>query len=944
MGAELRVLGQVELRVDGRVVEVGHAQQRCVLAVLLVEANRVVTIEQLLDRAWAGRLPYKARQVASSYVSRLRRVLTPAGDVAIVRRGGGYVLEVDPEAVDLHRFRHLVQQARGAGDAPALALLEEAAGLWQGEPFAGLDTPWLAAVRTGLEREHIAARLDRIDVALRCGRHTEVLPELSALADQDAVDERVAAQFMLALHRAGRTTDALAHYRYLRDRLVEQLGTEPGTAMQNLHQRILDADPALTPPSAAISGGTAAKAEEPVPRQLPASPRWFTGRGGELARLDQALTAEPEEDPQPSGTGSATPAAATVVISAIGGAGGIGKTWLALHWAHRHADRFPDGQLFVDLRGFSPDSEPLDPATAVRGFLHALGVDPGRLPTDVDAQAALYRSLIAGKRMLVVLDNAATADQVVPLLPGTPTCTVLVTGRTRLASLIDRHGARHLQLDVLSPEEARILLAERLGRERVAAEPGATEELIGLCGRHPLALSITARRASTHPRVPLAEFAAELRDLGLDVLDDDDPTASLPAVLSWSLRGLTAELRQVFALLGTAPGPDIDLPAATSLTGLSVARTRKALSVLEDHSLLDRHPRGRYAMHDLVRAYAARDHRSEPATREALARVVDFYLHTAHAADHLLDPHRTPVPLAPPVPGTHPHPLPDHRTALAWLDTHHPHLLAAQQVAATHHRHQTVWHLAWTLYTFHLRRGHRHDQLAVWQAAAAAATHLPDPATRTNAHRLLGHAHLVLGRQEQATTHLHQALALAERHHDPAQQACAHQALAWAWEQREDDRQALEHARHALGLFGVLDLPVREANALNQVGWHAARLGDYDTARDHCRQALVLHRRHHNPNGEAQTLDSLGYIDHHTGNHHRAIHHYQQALTRYRTLGNTTQAANTLESLSHPHAALGHHGQAWSARQEALELYGQQGRSADVERVRQLLADLDVHV
>ncbi|MEU4524607.1 BTAD domain-containing putative transcriptional regulator [Amycolatopsis sp. NPDC024027] len=526
MATELRVLEQVELRVDGRLVEVGHARQRCVLAVLVVEANRIVTMEQLLERVWADRLPYKARQVASNYVSRLRQVLTPTGDIAVVRRRGGYMLEVDPEAVDLHRFRRLVQQARSADDARALALLEEATGLWRGEPFAGLDTPWLTVLRTGLEREHLAARLDRVDVALRCGRHTEVLPELFALAEQEDVDERVAAQFMLALHRAGRTSDALIHYRQLRARLIEQLGTEPGTALQDLHQRILDADPALAPSSAAMTGA-ATNAKQPVPRQLPAPPRWFTGRDTELARLDQALTAELAEGPQPASTGSETGAGTTVVISAIGGAGGIGKTWLALAWAHRHTEGFPDGQLFVDLHGFSPTQQPMAAAVAVRGFLDALGVDPDRIPTDLDAQAALYRSLVADRRMLIVLDNAATAEQVVPLLPGSPSCTVLVTCRTRLASLIDRHGARHLQLDVLTHDEARALLAARLGADRVAAEPGAVDELVALCGGYPLALSITARHAATRPDVPLTEIGAELRELGLEMLDHDTDGRSI---------------------------------------------------------------------------------------------------------------------------------------------------------------------------------------------------------------------------------------------------------------------------------------------------------------------------------------------------------------------------------------------------------------------------------
>jgi tetratricopeptide (TPR) repeat protein len=617
---------------------------------------------------------------------------------------------------------------------------------------------------------------------------------------------------------------------------------------------------------------------------------------------------------------------------------------LALHWAHRHADRFPDGQLFVDLRGYSPDGQPLDPAVAVRGFLEALGVEPGRLPTGLDAQAALYRSLVTGKRMLVVLDNAASADQLAPLLPGSPTCAVLVTSRRKLAALIDRYGARHLQLEILSQDDARALLAERLGRDVVAAAPEAADELIELCGRHPLALAITARHAATRHQVPLSEVTAELRDLGLDMLDDDDPTASLPALLSWSLRHLTEQQRAVFALLGIAPGPDIDLPAAASLAGLPEAQARKVLRALEDHSLLDRRPQGRYTMHDLVRAYAAttaRDDLPESAPPAALGRVVDFYLHTAHVADRLLYPHREPIQLDPPATGSRALELSDQQTALAWLDTHHPHLLAAQHTAATHRRHQAVWQLAWTLTTLHQRGGHRQDELTVWQAAADAAAHVPGSAARVLALRRLGHAHAALGRHEQAVGHLRQALTLAEHHDDPKQQAHAHYDLAVALAFQEDHRQAAEHARHAVRLYRALDQPVWEAVALNHVGWSSAQFGEYDVAREHCQAALLLNRRHDHPDGEAGTLDSLGFIDHRTGRHDEAIRHYHQALTLYRTLGNATQAADTLENLGHPHAALGHHEQARAAWQEVLELYRQQGRDADAERVRRQLDDLD---
>jgi tetratricopeptide (TPR) repeat protein len=692
-----------------------------------------------------------------------------------------------------------------------------------------------------------------------------------------------------------------------------------------------------------------------IPRQLPAAPGLFTGRTAELARLDRVLThaaalqgpGTDAREPTTAAAPAAGPAGAgtTVLVSAIGGAGGIGKTWLALAWAHRHLERFPDGQLFVDLHGFSPTSEPVQPAVAVRGFLDALGVEANRIPTDLDAQATLYRSLVAGRRMLIVLDNAATSDQVAPLLPGSPSCTVLVTSRHRLASLIDRHGARHLPLDVLSPEEARSLLAARLGADRVAAEPEAADELIRLCGGHPLALSITARTAGPRPDTALAEAAAELRDLGLEALDHDtDPAASLPTVLSWSLRHLTDTQRTVFALLGIAPGPDTTPPATTALAGLPARLARRTLSGLENASLLERRPDDRYAMHDLVRRYAtdiAHTTLPEEMREAALTRAEDFHLHTTHAADRLLDPHRALVRPEPPAPGVHPHPLPDTAAALAWLQAEHATLLATQRTAATLGHHHTVWHLAWNLNTFHQRRGHQHDAVTTWQAALHAADHLPDPATRSRTHRFLGLACSRLGLHEQATTHLEQALDLAVRHHDSTEQAHTHRELAFAWGRRGDDRHALEHGHRALDLYRTLDQPVWEAIALNAVGWYAARLGRFDTAREHCQAALTLHRHHHNPDGEAAALDSLGYIAHHTGDHHQALDHYHHALTRRRGLGNAYDVADTLDSMGHPHAALGRHEQAHTVWREALELYRDQGRDADAERVQHQLDDLD---
>ncbi|MEU0878161.1 tetratricopeptide repeat protein [Lentzea sp. NPDC005914] len=684
-----------------------------------------------------------------------------------------------------------------------------------------------------------------------------------------------------------------------------------------------------------ITGGVhhhSAAPQRPVPRQLPAAPAAFVGREAELAELTAALNRSPD-------------ASGTVVISALAGTGGIGKTWLVLHWAHAHLDRFPDGQLFVDLRGFSPAGQPMETPAAVRGFLDGLDIDPTRIPTDLHAQAALYRSLVAGRRMLIVLDNAAAADQITPLLPGDPSCMVLVTSRRRLTSLIANHGAHSLRLDVLADVEARDLLTTRIGHGRVAAEPDAVSDLLAYCGKFPLALAIVAGRACSAPRMPLAALAAELRDEAtrLDVFDNDDPAASLPAVLSWSVRALTPEQREVFGLLGIAPGPDIGLSAAASLTALPLARARRVLGGLEEASLLDHDGHGRWRMHDLVRAYAtAVAHELDKQVREAaLRRVLDFYTHTAHAADRLLRPHRDSIRLDPPAPGTHPQLPSDAATALAWFDTEYPTLLAAQHSAITQAWHSTTWQLAWTLDSFRARRGHVHDRLAAWRAALDAAVHLPDPTVHICAHRLLGLAHADLDHHEEATGHLDQSLALADSQHDLLQQAHIHQVLALAWGRRGDDQRALAHATRAMHLYRDLGAPVWEAEALSAASWHAARLGDYGTARAHCQAALIFHRRHHNSDFEAATLDSLGWIEHHTGHHAQAIDHYRQALGMFRDIGNNYQVAITLNNLGHPHLALGHTEQARAVWLEALRLYQNQGRHDEAAQVQRQLDDLD---
>ncbi|MFJ4633709.1 ATP-binding protein [Streptomyces sp. NPDC088847] len=727
--------------------------------------------------------------------------------------------------------------------------------------------------------------------------------------------------------RAGLTQETLAERSGVSVSTIRGLETgrrhNPQLASVRQLAAALELQPAEQDELLAAATGATEPPVIPVPRQLPAPPAPFVGRYYELDRLDTTLR-------------SRSGAAATVVISAIAGAGGVGKSWLALHWAHRHADRFPDGQLFVDLRGFSPDSDPMDPAVAVRGFLDALGVEPDRIPAAPHAQAALFRSLVADKRMLLVLDNAADTAQITPLLPGGDTCTVVVTSRNRMPGLITGHGAHHLAVNTLTGTEARTLLAARLGTARIGTEPAAVDELVRLCGGFPLALSIIAGRAHTHPHLPLADLADELREDALGVLDDADPAASLPTVLSLSRRALSDEEAEVFTLLAIAPGPDISPAAASSLTGLSRSRTRSLLRQLEQASLIGQDTAGRYRMHDLIRRYATTAHELPDGTHTtALRRVLDFYTHTAHGAAQLLDPHREPIELSPPASGCSPQVLPDIPAAMDWFGAEHRNLLAAQRTAAAHALHRTAWQLAWTLNDFHYRRGHRHDQLAVWQIAVGSANRLPDPSAQILAHRLLGRAHVVLRDHQKAIDALNQALALSEQQNDRALQAQAHYTLASIWPDRQH---ALEHAKRALDLYRGLGQPISEANALNAVGWYAALLGDHDgTAREHCQAALALYQHHQDLAGQAQTLDSLGYIDHHNGRHQDAIQHYLQAISLYHRLDNTYEAADTLDRLGHPYAALGDHEQARAVWQKAYDLYRQQGRDQEAEQVERQL-------
>jgi len=928
MRVEFRVLGEVCARVDGRPVDLGPPRQRCVLGVLLADVNRPVSADQLVDRVWGDDPPQRALGTLRSYLSRLRVAVPAAGEWGIRRGSGGYLLEIDEAAVDLHRFRRLADRARAGEDAAdAVALYEQALGLWRGEAFADMSAPWLTGLRHMLQAERFAVQLDCYDVRLRRGEAATLLTGLTALAEAQPLDERLAGQLMLALSRSGRQARALEHYQQLRTRLAEDLGADPDPALQRLHRRILTGEPALAEIGAPPAQVTSAAAPVPVPRQLPAPPPFFTGRSRELAALDRALDTRGEEG-------------RTVVISAIGGGGGMGKTWLALHWAHRNMNEFPDGQLHVNLRGFDPSGAPMPPEVAVRTFLGALAVAPSGIPAEPDAQAALYRSLLADRRMLIVLDNARDTAQITPLLPGGSSCTVLVTSRHQLTGLVTGHGAHPITLDVLDREEAHQVLTRHLGAHRVEVEPGAVAELLEHATGLPLALGIIAARAAMRPGLPLSVLTRELgRDFArLDSLDAGESSANLRAVFSWSYRILTPPAARLFRLLGTHPGPDIAVPAAASLAGHTLAQVCPLLAELARAHLITEHSPGRYALHDLLRAYAtelAHTLDTPAERRDALHRVLDHYVHTAHTAALLLYPHRHPITPSAPRQGVAFTGLADHQQAMTWFTDQHAVLVAAVDAAAGLGFAAHAWQLAWALVTYFDQQGHWHDLLATQHAALEVAGRAGDRLGQAHAHSGLVRAYTRLGRHDDARASLDHALALFTALGDRIGQANTHRGLGWLLEAQNRHREALGHAQQAHDLYREAGHRAGLAHALNAIGWYHTLLGDHHQALVHCERALELHQELDHRQGQAATWDTMGHAHHHLGHQAMAVDCYQRALKLFREVADRYNEADTLVRLGDAHHAAGDRRDAGAAWARALDVLDELGHSgADQVRAR----------
>ncbi|MFF7341887.1 BTAD domain-containing putative transcriptional regulator [Streptomyces sp. NPDC008163] len=935
-----RVLGPLEIFDGTHWRGISAAKPRTLLAALLVRRDTPVPTDRLATELWGDREPRAAANLIQQYVLRLRRELAdPQGRLIVTRSPGYQVVPDSGDDLDATAFARLGASGRdalAAGEAEhAAALLAEALALWRGPALADVPAgPVVEAEAARLDEQRLDVLQARIEADMACGRHAELVPELRQSVREHPLREGLWEQLMLALYRSGRQAEALDAYREVHRLLTAELSVEPSAPLRELQLRVLRGDPELAtpaprprPPKVPSRPG---RAPAP-PRQLPAAARGFAGRRAELRMLDG-----PRDDAA-TGTGPA--------VRVITGTAGAGKTALALHWAHRAAPDFPDGQLYVNLRGFDSAAGPVPPGEAIRGFLEALSVPPERIPDPLEARAALLRTETAGRRLLFVLDNATDAAQVRPLLPGGPGCAVVVTGRGRLAGLAVTDGALLLSLDVLPREEAHELLVARLGTDRITAEPEAAAELIGLCARLPLALAVTAARAVGRPGFALGAVAAELRDTRgrLDALDAGEGVSSVRTVFSWSYLRLDAGTARVFRLLGLHPGRDAAAPAVAALAGLPVRQAAGALTALARVHLIDEHQPGRYSFHDLLRTYAAElavTEDSEAARTEALHRLFDHFLHTAHAAGGRLAPVRAQLPLSPPVPGSVPRYPEGYEEAMAWFEAEHSALLAVTDAAGPAGFDGHAWQLPLVMGDFLHLSGRWHDWAATQRTAITAARRQGDAAGTAQCHCESGRAAIRLGRHEEAQEELSRALELQRELNDPTAQAHTLRALGWSYEQQGDYRATLRCVEQVLELERAAGNRAGWGGALNNIGWCHTHLGDHEKALACCEEALRLHREEGSPLGEAYTWETFAVIRRAMGQYAEALDCYRRCQEGFHRLGNRYGEAVALRGLGEVRRTLGDSEGAREAWRNSLALFDELDHP-DADAVRELLRPAD---
>jgi DNA-binding SARP family transcriptional activator/tetratricopeptide (TPR) repeat protein len=893
---EYRVLGPLEVLVDGTPIAVPAGRCRVLLATLLLRANEFVPVDEIVERLWDGSPPSldRAGKTVHMVVTRLRQAL---GAASCVRTGaGGYTAVVEPDQLDLLRFRaHL-----NAGEHTA------ATALWRGPVLANVSSESLHRDAVpALAEERLTALERRIEADLVRGAAAELVPELRALTTQHPLREVFWAQLILALHRSGQQADALAAYHEVAVLLSDQLGVTPGQRLREAQQQVL--------------AGDAPESQHLVPRQLPAALPHFVGRRSELDRLDAVL-----------GSGR--------LIAVINGSGGVGKTSLAVQWSHRVAARFPDGQLYADLRGFDPTGAPVNPNTVAREFLLALGVPADEIRPGPEAVLEHYRSLLARRQVLVLLDNVRDTAQAAPLLPGGSRSLAVITSRNRLRGLVASGGAHAFPLDVLDPDASMVMFGGRVGPDRVAAEPEAASRLVELCAGLPLALAVVAARA-TLDQPPLEELVAELEHAALDALDTDDPLTSVRAVFSWTFGCLSPVAARLFLLLGLHPGPDVTEPAATSLMGSPSA---EALDELVRYSLIGGQ-NDRYRLHDLMRSYAAEEaaHRLSEAERaDARQRLFDHLMHSALAATARSDPLRQPITTPSPAPGAVVLAFGTTTDADRWYAeeraTFAPAVAAAGEAGLDGH----VWRTVWAIRHFLLATGRWREGARLQRLAIEAAARAGDLEGECRARR--GLVSFLVAEQEfdEAEHQLHATAALDARRGDLIGLSNDLRGVAYVLGRQGRYADALEPLSRALEVASASGDRIEIASVAASLGFVHHELGDHQEAVIWAVRArdlfleLVPDER---DTAVASNRDTLGSIYRALGRFADAEANYLRSAELQAALSYRHYQADTLVRLADLKRELGSVDAARGHYLAALEIYDDLG-FAKADEVRESLS------
>ena len=885
-GLTVGVLGQLEVSVDGRVVRLTTRRLRTLLAVLAVTAGRTVSMERLTAAVWADDPPSNPRRSLQTYAVRLRAEL---GD-RVVTQTGGLALDVGAEDVDALSFEQILDDAAGQATPDAeRRLLDDALGLWRGEPFEGIASPWLEQIEAPrlIERRLIALER-RIDLDLAAGRHGELVGDLNEWAVRYPLRESLWVRLLITLDRCGRRADALERYEQIRRRVADELGVDPSPELRQVYADLLIDHPVT-------AGSAPAEEQEPttpltLPQQLPASPPAFTGRTAELAQFDNI------DD------------SSAVVITAIDGMAGVGKTALAVHAARQVAGRYPDGQLFLDLHGFTEGVAPVDATDALDRMLRSLGVPGEQIPSQLDDRAALYRSRLADKRMLILLDNAATEAQVTPLLPGSPGCLVLVTSRRRLVAL---DQTREVSLDVLPPADAVHLFTTTAGADRTSGEaPETLMEIVALCGRLPLALRIAAARLRANRTWTGRHLIDRLYDRQQRLLELEAGERSVAAALDLSYRQLTTTQQRAYRLVGLHPGPDLDLYAATALLDGDLPGTRRLLGQLLDAHLLQEPTPDRYQFHDLARQHAVLvATRDEPETdrRSALDRLFTHYAYTAAVAMDASYPFERERRPQPPESWR---PVSDVRTAdlaTAWLDVELPNLLAAASYSAEHGWLDYPTRVSATLDLHLMSRSRTSDAETLHQQALSAAHTAANPVAEINALVRLGVIQRRAGQYAQAEVHYQRVLQLAHENGYRHGELDALHGLGQIQRLRGQFTEASGSFNRALDIAGTIEYPSGELQALLGLGGVYRDSARHERAAKYFRQGLAVARENGHRPCELDALIGLGWAHLAHDDHERATHDFGQALDIARTLGYRIGEMVSLIGLGSVHRKQGRH-------------------------------------